>query len=186
MSDAIDTPYSGNGAIDWAAALATHRRWLRTVVFSRVADAHAVDEIMQNISMAVINQQPAAAQAVANVQAWLYRVAVRQSLMYRRAAGRERRRTEDLAARRATSNGLTPNPLDLLMVDEERNLMRQALERLRARDRELLLLKYTEGWTCRELSERLGIPVSTAESRLDRARVNLREELAKIGLREEP
>ena len=56
--------------------------------------------------------------------------------------------------------------------------MRTVRDRLRARDRELLLLKYTEGWTCRELSERLGIPVSTAESRLDRARMNLREELA--------
>ena len=42
------------------------------------------------------------------------------------------------------------------------------------KDRELLLLKYTENWTCRELAERLGIRVTAVESRLDRARQRLR------------
>lgn len=187
MSDASNTPPSESDAIDWPSALAANARWLRTVVFSRVADAHAVDDIMQNISAAVIAQHPVIEPA-SQVRAWLYRVAVRQSLMYRRAVGREKRRTELLAARRrsAESNDHSPNPLEWLLAVEKRDLVQRALTQLTPRDRELLLLKYTENWSCLKLAEYLGIEnVSTVESRLDRARQKLRRELDRSRLGEE-
>jgi RNA polymerase sigma-70 factor (ECF subfamily) len=186
MDESPETSHSSNGAIDWAGALAIHRRWLRTVVFARVGDAHAVDEIMQNVSMAAVKQD-STPQAGFNVPAWLYRVAIRQTLLYRRSAGREKRRIEGLAARQRNepTNGQVPDPLHWLLAAEERELVRRALEELPPRDRELLLLKYTENWTCRELAERLGIRITAVESRLDRARRRLRQALARYELRDE-
>lgn len=184
MNDTDPGLPSENGAVDWAAAVAEHRRWLRTVVYSRVGDVHAVDEILQEVTLAAVAQSAEAAE-VANVQAWLYRVAVRQSLLWRRQLGREKRRTQGWADRRRQlpeTNGHTLDPLRWLLVDEERELVRQALEQLKPRDRELLLLKYTEHWTCRELAERLGINTSAVETRLERARRRLRTALARFDI----
>ena len=64
-------------------------------------------------------------------------------------------------------------------------LVRKALCELSPKDRELLLLKYTEDWTCRELAERLGVSVTTVETRLYRARGRLRNELARLDVIEE-
>ena len=57
-------------------------------------------------------------------------------------------------------------------------MVRMSMQRLPDRDRQILLLKYTEDWTCREIAEHLGIRVTTVETRLFRARARLRKELA--------
>ena len=48
------------------------------------------------------------------------------------------------------------------------------------RDAEILLLKYTEDWSYRQLAGRLGITESAVEARLHRARLRLRAELASL------
>ncbi|MFH1268527.1 MAG: sigma-70 region 4 domain-containing protein, partial [Planctomycetota bacterium] len=58
--------------------------------------------------------------------------------------------------------------------------VRTALERLPGRDAEILLLKYTEDWSYRELAERLGISRSAVQARLHRARKRMRTELAAL------
>ena len=187
MSDDTPTPHSSNGAIDWAAAVAAHRGWLRTVVYSRLGDSHAVDEVLQDVAVCAIQQQPVLTDR-SKVPAWLYRVAVRQSLLHRRRLGRDKRRTQQFADRKQSeTDGIheTSDPLRWLLADEERELVRSALESLKPRDRELLLLKYTENWTCRELAERLGIQVTAVETRLDRARQRLRRELARLDISED-
>lgn len=184
MSDESATPAAGNGRIDWSAIVETHRRWLRTVVYSRLGDSEAVEEVMQNVALAAVEQQPAIG-AIHNPPAWLYRVAVRQALLFRRQRGRDINRRREFAQRngKAEHNGREYNPLRWLLADEERYLVREALAKLRPRDRELLLLKYTENWTCRELAERLGIQVTAVETRLHRARGRLRTELERLDIR---
>ena len=41
-------------AIDWQAALAAHDRWLRMVVRTRLGDWQAVDEVLQEVSLAAV------------------------------------------------------------------------------------------------------------------------------------
>ena len=48
----------------------------------------------------------------------------------------------------------------------------QALDRLGADHREALLLAVVEGFTCREMSEILSVPMGTVMSRLSRARAD--------------
>ena len=62
--------------------------------------------------------------------------------------------------------------------------MRLAVKRLPRRDAEILLLKYTEDWSYRDLAERLGISESAVEARLYRARQRLRGELAALDVAE--
>ena len=72
------------------------------------------------------------------------------------------------------------SPLLWLVKDERQKLVQQALGRLPPRDAELLVLKYAEGFSARELAERLGVTVPTIEARLHRARGRLRTELAAL------
>jgi RNA polymerase sigma factor (sigma-70 family) len=167
--------------IDWAAALAEHDRWLRTIVFARLGERQAVDEVMQEVALAAVAQQ-APLNDRARITAWLYRLAVRQALLYRRRLGRQRRLLGNYAGRQAGDLGHSPSRdvLDGLLHSERKALVREALKRLPARDAEILLLKYTEDWSYRELAAKLGVSESAVQARLHRARERLRAQMIGI------
>ncbi len=114
---------------------------------------------------------------IATKAGWLYRVAVRQSLLFRRRQGRQTRRIATYASQRTKDDDTGSNPLSWLLAAEEAELVQEALLRLPTRDRELLLLKYGEDWTAKEIAARLGVDVNTVETRLHRARARLRKVL---------
>ncbi|MFN0019390.1 MAG: RNA polymerase sigma factor [Pirellulaceae bacterium] len=172
-------------AIDWQAALAQHDRWLRTIVLARVRERQAVDDVMQEVALAAVRQAAPLAD-VAKVAPWLYRLAVRQALLYRRKCGRRRRLQENYENRheRHHENGHANEsilePLGWLLSGERQALVRQALGQIAARDREILLLKYTENWNYGQIAGHLGISHSAIEARLHRARRRLREQLVQL------
>jgi RNA polymerase sigma-70 factor (ECF subfamily) len=160
--------------------LAEHDRWLRTVVYARVGEPQAVDEVMQEVSLAAVRQQ-APITDTGKVAPWLYRLAVTNSLLYRRKQGRRRKLVDRYAQRnRPMDHDRTPDPLDWLLAEERRKLVRVALGRLHQRDAEILLLKYTEDWSYRQLAEHLGVSESAVEARLHRARQRMRAELVTL------
>lgn len=165
----------------WETVLQQHDRWLRTVVASRVGEAEAVDEIMQEVALAATGQavRPDAPERIAP---WLYRVAIRQTLLYRRKCGRRRKLVGQYAERHppVEQDTRTDDPLDWLLAQERRALVRSAMQRLAARDAEILQLKYSEDWTCQQIAQHLGIGQSAVEARLHRARKRLRGELAAL------
>jgi RNA polymerase sigma factor (sigma-70 family) len=170
--------------IDWQAALAQHERWLRTVIRARVREPQAVDEVLQEVALAAVKQAAPLADS-AKLAPWLYRLAVLQSLLYRRRCGRRRKlvgRYTDVV--RNTERGRPPpcDPLEWLLAAERRELVRSALARLASRDAEILLLKYTENWNYHEIAQHLGISHAAVEARLHRARARLRQELATLHL----
>jgi RNA polymerase sigma factor (sigma-70 family) len=170
-------------AVNWPQALAQHDRWLRTVVMSRLGEPQAVEEVMQEVALAAVKQRAPLADA-SRVAPWLYRLAVIQSLLYRRKQGRRRKLTERFAYRNrpVESESRTVDPLEWLMAGEERQMVRQALARLPNRDQEILLLKYTEDWSYHQLAAHLGVSHSAVEARLHRARQRLRNELAAMNM----
>ncbi len=109
---------------------------------------------------------------------WLYRLAVRHVLLYRRRKGRQRKLADGYAARSSTVSAMETDPLNWLLADERRELVRVALQKLSPRDMEILLLKYTEDWSYHEIARQLGVSHSAVETRLHRARRRLRAELA--------
>jgi RNA polymerase sigma factor (sigma-70 family) len=112
----------------------------------------------------------------------LYRLAVVGSLQYRRRQGRRRKLIERYADRSepAEINSRERDPLDWLLADERKTMVRQALGQLPRRDAEVLLLKYSEDWSYRQMAEHLGMSESAVEARLHRARQKLRSELHRL------
>jgi RNA polymerase sigma-70 factor (ECF subfamily) len=172
-------------SICWTSALADHDRWLRTAVRARLGESQAVDEVMQEVALAAVAQRAPLADP-AKVSAWLYRLAIRQVLLHRRRMGRRRKLVDRYTRRVEAGAPAAVDPLDWLLRDERRALVRAALDRLPGRDAEILLLKYTENWSYRELAVHLGIAVAAVEARLHRARRRLREALAAAGVTEVP
>src|SRR4051812_32980744 len=97
-----DVPPFDAAALDWGATLAVHERWLRRVVASRLGEPQAVDEVMQDVALAAVTQH-APLHNPARVAVWLYRLAVRHVLMYRRKSGRRRSLVDRYAAKRGPS-----------------------------------------------------------------------------------
>lgn len=166
-------------AIDWAEALRRHERWLRTVVLARLGERQAVEEVMQEVSLAAVAQR-APLTDPGKVGAWLYRLAVRHTLLYRRGRGRQRKLLGRFALRGGAPANPAADPLGWLVAGERAKMVRDALARLNRRDAEILMLKYTEGWSYRDLAAHLGITEAAVEARLHRARSRLRAELSDL------
>ena len=166
--------------IDWQHVLPEHRRWLATVLRARGVEVDSLDEVLQEVQTAAITHADRLRDPQ-KVAPWLYRIAVTCALQYRRRVGRGRRLIQRYAVDRADKIAeLEPDPLDWLLADEQRRIVRQAITTLPSRDAELLLLKYTEDWSYRQLAEHLGISTSAVEARLHRAREKMRRELSQL------
>lgn len=169
------------GAINWTAELKQHDPWLRRVVRGRIGNRHEVDDLMQEIALAVFRQN-ALPQDPGRVAPWLYRLAVRQSINFHRKRGRK---SNAVPSANLEAYSRENEPLDWLVTAETTDIMSSAIRQLPIRDREILMLKYTENWTYKQLAQHLGIKPKTVEYRLMKARQRLRSLIvAKTGLTE--
>ena len=168
---------------DWSMLLQQHDRWLRTIVYARLGEPQAVDDVMQEVALAAVRQSSPILDKT-KVAPWLYRLAVRQTLLYRRKMGRSRNLTKRYADRfRPTENDTREeSSLDWLLSLERHSQVRYAMRQLRPTDAEILLLKYSQNWNYHEIADHLGISHSAVEARLHRARGRLRKEL--VGLQD--
>ncbi len=176
-----------NPKIDWQAELDQHHRWLKSIVYARLGEPGAVDDVMQEIALAAVKQS-APIQDVSKVAPWLYRLAIRQTLLYRRKMGRKRKLTQRYAERnRPTEVARAPefNPLQWLLADERQAMVRKAIEKLRPGDAQILMLKYYENWNYHQIADHLGVSHSAVEARLHRARARLRQLLVSMEIIEE-
>jgi RNA polymerase sigma-70 factor (ECF subfamily) len=175
------SPRGVTNPVDWPVVLAQHGRWLRTVVLARVGDAAAADDVMQEVATAAV-EKGHQLRDPERVAPWLYRLAIVAALQYRRRQGRGRKLIDRFAQRRRPTEADTreTDPLDWLLADERKGLVRQALGQLRRRDAEILLLKYAEDWSYHQLAEHLGLSTSAVEARLHRARQKMRQALTRF------
>jgi RNA polymerase sigma-70 factor (ECF subfamily) len=101
---------------------------------------------------------------------------------------RVRRRKEDSLDQIEEETGQVP--IAIAAVDPEAAMVSQdlrekvgaALARLKAKDREILILQHLQDLTYREIADLLGIPIGTVMSRLYAARHALRRELERMGV----
>jgi len=92
---------------------------------------------------------------------WLYRVVRNRALNAARAATRRDRHEQGAALRK----GATLDPADGLLAADDRDSMLRAVERLEPLERELVMLRIWGELTWGQVSEVLGVPVSTAQRR---------------------
>jgi RNA polymerase sigma factor (sigma-70 family) len=80
----------------------------------------------------------------------------------------------------AVHQASTEESLSESAYEERSRQLREALARLPVEFREILVLRDIEGWSYKELASALHLPLGTVMSRLNRARLHLREEIAKV------
>ena len=175
-------------SIDWPEMLKTHESWLRKVLRCRVRDAHAVDDLFQEIAVAVYRQldprkrlkdeeQRAAAKSTLpqdpqKVGPWLYRVAIRQAVSFHR---KQSRVTEPKIVSDLNVESPAIEPLDWMLNKEADQALKNCIEKLNDSQREILMLKFTENWSYRQLADRIGVSERAIEHRLAKARKTLRQ-----------
>jgi RNA polymerase sigma factor (sigma-70 family) len=139
-----------------------------------LGDEHAAEDAFQTTFLVLVKK--ASALRDCNLLTnWLYGVALRVSSK-ERAKGARRRNVERRAAGRAADADGGTGEIELRsVIDEE-------IRRLPERYRVPLVLCHMEGLRHDEVARQLGCPVGTVESRLSRAREQLRARLARRGL----
>ncbi len=177
-------PARAGSIVNWAELLAAHEAWLKRVIAARTGQSQSADEVWQQVALAAVEQRWPLTDAT-KAGPWLHRLAVIASARYRRQLGRGRRALAGWADLRLHASRLPADPLSWLMRKERVALAREALARLDGRDVEVLVLKYQDRWSYRQIAAQLGISEKAVDCRLLRARERLRQELAALGLKGE-
>ncbi|MFH1572981.1 MAG: sigma-70 family RNA polymerase sigma factor [Acidobacteriota bacterium] len=124
-------------------------------------------------------------QGKSKVSTWIYRIAANRSLnLLRHRRAREwlqyyggSSRSPDPVSRVASRR---ENPDALLERRERQEIVRRALQRLPSRQRVAFILHNVEGISHEEIASIAGCSVSAVESRIHRAKLNLREHLVHL------
>jgi RNA polymerase sigma-70 factor (ECF subfamily) len=101
---------------------------------------------------------------------------------------RTRRRREDSIDQMIEEEGQAPIPVETISPEEcvvRKDLgtkIGQALQRLRPKEREIIILQHLQDYSYQEIAALLDIPIGTVMSRLYTARRALRRELERMGV----
>ncbi len=129
-------------------------------VRERLGNADDAEDVAQEAFVRLLGEQPR------DSRAWLFTVASHLAVDHRRASARRERYSAGHAETPGGSSGTAAD--DELLRDERVASVRQVLDTLRPRDRELLLLHHT-GVPYREIATRLGVAQSSVGPLLARA-----------------
>lgn len=122
----------------------------------------------------------------ASFSTWLYRIVTNVFLDERkkRNARPQRPLDEVLALEESTVTrqfeNAGPSPQDQVEAQERRDLLEQAVAELPLAQRTMVVLYHTQGLSYDEIAAILNLPMGTVKSRLNRARLALRERLSPL------
>jgi RNA polymerase sigma-70 factor, ECF subfamily len=164
--EALMLEFQGGSRQAFEELFARYREPLYGFFRRRLESKERADDLTQETFLAVI-RATSRYQPRALVRTYLYGIALKLLAVERR---RERR----------------SDPRQLGVVEptlDDSLWVRQALEKLDAQEREILMLREYEQLSYSEVAELLRIPVNTVRSRLFRARVALKDHLQPVPIR---
>lgn len=128
--------------------------------FRQLHDRNSAQDITQNVFVLLARRAPFLT-GHPSLAGWLYHTATNQARQQFRTEQRRivREKTADYLA-----SAMRPNPSDPLV-----SVLDEVLHELRAADREILMLRYMEEKSLRELGARLGLQEDAARKRLAKA-----------------
>ncbi len=161
---------------DWDAfelLLDRHRTALARTAYLVTRNREAVQDVMQEALVQIWRDLPSY-RPFGSFRGWMLKILVNKARKHYR-----KRTVETVELDAAASVPDTERtPQETAEREEEAQSMRQALERLSASHREVLVLRYYSELTVPEISGALGVREGTVKSRLSRALDSLRQELA--------
>ena len=160
-------------AQQWQTVWQRHSGWLRTVLLARLRDPAIVDEVLQDVAVTAWRRLEQL-EDPNKIEPWLYRIAIRRVLgiwREQKRAGRECELPDHFP-----DTGCA-DPLEWMTSREIHGRVQEAMNELGQQDREILMLRHTEGWTYQQIAERIGMTIDKVIYRLARARKRLRQRL---------
>jgi RNA polymerase sigma-70 factor (ECF subfamily) len=151
--------------------VAAHATFVRRLAAALLRDGADADDVAQQALLVALERGPRDAAAH---RPWLARVVRNAAAGLRRGAGRLARREHRAARPEATAS-----TVDLVARAEILRLVGDAVRALEPDDRALVLLRHYDGLAPGEIAARLGLPVTTVKSRLQRTHGRLRDELGR-------
>jgi RNA polymerase sigma-70 factor, ECF subfamily len=136
------------------------------VLFRLLGDRDRAEELANDVFVKLY-RYPLPPRPDGNLGGWLYRTATNLGIDALRAAAR-RQHYERAAAQSAVQAGNTPNPLDEVLRDERRNLVRAVLAALRPAQAQILILR-SSGLSYNDLAQSLGVQRGSVGTMLARA-----------------
>jgi RNA polymerase sigma-70 factor, ECF subfamily len=158
------------------SALTTERVWeefhapLQQFIRRRISDEETAEDVLQDVFLR-IHQHMDALKDVRKLESWIYQI-TRNAII---DAHRSRRQEATLEA--AEVLDLPEELPDDDIVSELLPSVRAMVRNLPELDRQALVLTEYQGRTQKELAERLGLSLSGAKSRVQRAREKLKQQL---------
>lgn len=152
-----------------------HDGWVRGVIYGVCGKPDMVDDVAQQVWAQVWERLPSLKEPE-RLRSWLYAVARNAAIDY--GQSQKRRQAAGLDCVEAyAGDERTPNPAYVASGDETQRLLLRAIEALPALYREPFVMRHLQDWSYQEISDVLGLPLETVETRLVRARRLLRESL---------
>lgn len=150
-----------------------YHRLIRYIIFDIVKDDELTQDLLSNTFIKAFSKLSSYVNPI-SFEAWLKTIAVNTTIDHIRA-------TKDLCKNFSIDLEETaPDPESDMIKTENIELLRIALSRLRSKYRNLLELRYYQGLSYDQLSVKLGIPIGTVKSDLNKAKRRLREIFHKL------
>ncbi|HWP40229.1 MAG TPA: RNA polymerase sigma factor [Tepidisphaeraceae bacterium] len=143
-----------------------HGRYLYGVAHALCDNPADADDLVQETLVAALN---GSFRGHSSVRTWLVGILVRQAAMLRRSAWRRRTQPLETDVQRASGPGSGSAAVDA-RVD-----LSMMLAELSPEHRQVIILRELEGMSYEQMAQVLGVPRGTIESRLHRAREQLRK-----------
>ncbi len=147
-----------------------HQNMVYSVARSMLGNAHSAEDIAQEAFLHAYRAL-SSYRAEGKFHAWLRLITTRLCLNHRRDTRREVA-WDDLSGHPAA---VTDGPEGRLDDWERRGAVRRAIEALPVDYRDVITLRYMEDLTYDEIARSLDVPTSTVETRLHRAKKQLRQ-----------
>jgi len=173
-----------NDAVAFGVLVRRYERELYGYLRRYLGDAHLADDVFQNTFLQLYLKRDQY-EAGRPVRPWLYTIATHQAIDALRRINRRPAVSLELAAGEDSNGELQslmelleargPAPLDGVLAEEARQLVRHSVDQLPEFLRQVVILAYYQGLKYRDVAEVLGIPVGTVKSRLHAALQRLQE-----------
>jgi RNA polymerase sigma-70 factor (ECF subfamily) len=147
-----------------------HQKMVFNVARGILRDVHAAEDVSQEAFLHAYQGLPGY-RAEGKFPAWLRTIVTRLCLNHRRDHRREVVWADLTAQPDETADG----PESQIDVWSRRGEVHRAIDGLTPDYRAVIVLRYMEDLTYEEIARHLGVPVSTIETRLHRAKKQLRE-----------
>lgn len=155
------------------ALLGRNWNWLKALIYSVVGNVDETDDVLQEVCVRVISSIETLRQPE-RFRGWLATLARREALQYRR---RRSRRPVSLSVESASSqpDERSGELFENIEQAEEHERILEAIRALPDKYSEAFMLVYSEELTYRQAAEALGVPITTLQIRLVRARRMIHE-----------